>query len=263
MLLAKYLMGGEVDDDPRSVTFGNTTLGGNNYNIFGRLTPYVRAVAMHTTGERKTVKGEENIDDYGGTSRGKELWKLFRSKFHPAAGVASDFFSQERYDGSKFTVKDAAIDMFAPMSMTEVKKGLDQEGMLSLLKRGLPAITGIKVSNEKDFEKKVNIPEHITHNGEKVELSSSQKEEFEKLVTDKLSVWQTNLRNSSEYKSASAVDKDKLDKTIIQAAKNQSEDEMKEKYPDQFPKETHDQKREKKQKEKDLKYLKQKIGIPK
>jgi hypothetical protein len=263
LMVAAAYMGAKVDDDPKSVTFGNVKIGDNSYNIFGRFTPYVRYLWMMKTGQRRTASGIENIDDANGTSRAKETWKLFRGKFNPLAGVASDAWFDERYDGSKFTLKGAAQDLFVPMSIDDINKGINNDGLLKgVMLRGIPSALGVKVSNEKDFTRKMTVPDHFTSDGKKVDLSEAQQAEYEKAATEKLNEWTVNLKASSEYNAASKEDKAKLENVVFDAAKEFAEKQIKKTYKADF-KISHDEERQIELKKRNLEKLKKSIGIKK
>jgi hypothetical protein len=150
----------EVDSDPKSVTFGqvkniNT---GMAYNIFGRFTSVIRYIMMMITGERRIDEQGEKI------STGQESWKFFRGKFNPIAGIASDaLITRKTFDGKPYQFSDLPADLFLPISLGDVKKGLEQDGSMSLLTRGIPTFHGLKVMNERDFIP-ANLNELLTKN---------------------------------------------------------------------------------------------------
>ena len=138
----------EVDSDPKSVTFGQVkdNLTGMAYNVFGRFTSVIRYIMMMITGERRVDEQGEKI------SGGQESWKFFRGKFNPIAGIASDaLITKKTFDGKPYQLSDLPADLFLPISLSDVKKGLEQDGSISLLTRGIPSFHGLKVMNERDF----------------------------------------------------------------------------------------------------------------
>jgi hypothetical protein len=151
----------EVDLDPTSVTFGSVKdkKSGNSYNIFGRFTPIVRLIAVQMMGY-KTVNGKRiELNKGMGPSRGGEIAQFVRGKFTPAAGLATDVATQKDYSGQKFDIANVPKDLL-PMSVSEIKKGIEQNGASGLFTRGLASFYGVKVSNEQDFNKRsLKVPE--------------------------------------------------------------------------------------------------------
>ena len=138
----------EVDADPRSVTFGQVKdkITGDAFNIYGRFTSVVRYVTLMVLGV-KEIKGELKTVDTG-----KETFKFFRGKFNPVAGTASDaLITRKTYEGKPYELSDLPKDLFAPLSVQDIAKFLEQDGTISLLTKGFATFNGLKVMNEKDF----------------------------------------------------------------------------------------------------------------
>lgn len=157
--MAVVMSGGSFDDDPRSVTFGTIQFqkGGDRIRVFGRLTPYVRLIAMGMTGEKvKNGKVEVLGEKYGGSTKGGETLKFLRGKTTPFAGTFIDWYTGKMYDGKPFTYEQAGKNLVTPMTIRETMKALDQNGMSGIITRGIPSFFGFNISNEKDFEKAFN-----------------------------------------------------------------------------------------------------------
>jgi hypothetical protein len=143
----------EVDYDPTSVTFGQVrdTKNGWSYNIFGRFTPYVRYLTMMTM-RGKMIDGKPVKFDAK-----KETYKFFRGKAAPFTGVATDLMFSENFQGKKYTLDNKgqiASDLFEPLFVKEVREQMKIDGTDAILKRAIPSFVGIKVVNEKMYNKR-------------------------------------------------------------------------------------------------------------
>lgn len=143
----------EVDSDPTSVTFGQVrdTKNGWSYNIFGRFTPYVRYLAMMVL-RAKAINGKPVKFDAKA-----ETYKFFRGKAAPFAGVASDLAFSENFQGKKYTLDNKgqiASDLFEPLFIKELREQMKIDGTDAILTRAIPSFMGIKVVNEKMYDKR-------------------------------------------------------------------------------------------------------------
>lgn len=143
----------DVDYDPESVTFGQVkdTKNGWSYNIFGRFTPYVRYLAMMAM-KGKSINGKPVKFDAKA-----ETYKFFRGKASPFAGVATDLAFSENFQGKKYTLDNKgqiASDLFEPLFVKEVREQMKIDGTDAILTRAIPAFMGIKVVNEKMYDKR-------------------------------------------------------------------------------------------------------------
>jgi hypothetical protein len=143
----------EVDSDPESVTFGQVrdTKNGWSYNIFGRFTPYIRYLTMMTL-RAKAINGKPVKFDAKA-----ETYKFFRGKAAPFAGVASDLMFSENFQGKRYNLDDKgqiASDLFEPLFVKEVREQMKIDGTDAILTRAIPAFMGIKVVNEKMYDKR-------------------------------------------------------------------------------------------------------------
>ena len=144
--------GATVDNDPQSVTFGNIKFGTKSYNVFGRFNSMVRFVVQMMTGVKKQGNQQLDLDQQG---RGKPAMKFIRGKFTPAAGLVYDLWlnsGKNSFTREPITVSSLPNELLTPISVGNIKKGMDQDGSLSLLTRFLPEFEGIQVSDERDFE---------------------------------------------------------------------------------------------------------------
>ena len=143
----------EVDYNPESVTFGQVrdTKNGWSYNVFGRFTPYIRYLAMMTM-RGKMIDGKPVKFDAK-----KETYKFFRGKAAPFAGVATDLAFSENFQGKKYTLDNKgqiASDLFEPLFVKELRDQMKIDGTDAILTRGIPSFMGIKVVNEKMYDKR-------------------------------------------------------------------------------------------------------------
>jgi hypothetical protein len=143
----------EVDSDPTSVTFGQVrdTKNGWSYNIFGRFTPYVRYLAMMTL-RAKAINGKPVKFDAKA-----ETYKFFRGKAAPFAGVATDLAFSENFQGKKYSLDNKgqiASDLFEPLFLKELREQMKIDGTDAILTRAIPSFMGIKVVNEKMYDKR-------------------------------------------------------------------------------------------------------------
>lgn len=153
---AAALGGADVDYDPRSVTFGDVSIGSHHYNVFGRYTPVIKALVQYAWGGR-VKKGE--VQDLDSEKRGAKtrmgvVGGFFRGKMTPIAGVAYDLAEGKNYfTNEPFTWKDVPGALITPMSVKDLIEGWKNDGTWSILNRFLPAFEGLKVSDERDFQK--------------------------------------------------------------------------------------------------------------
>ena len=152
-LMAAYslLPNKEVDWNPESVTFGQVkdTESGWGYNIFGRITPIVRYIAMMTMLKKKVGEGKATAVDPL-----KETYKFIRGKMQPTAGIVSDVMMRKDFSGKPYKLSNVPSDLFEPLFINDLRQQLAIDGVSSLLTKGIPAFYGLKVSNEKMYDKR-------------------------------------------------------------------------------------------------------------
>ena len=152
-LMAAYalLPNKEVDFDPESVTFGQVkdTETGWGYNIFGRLTPVIRYIAMMTTLTKRISEDKAQVVDPL-----KESYKFLRGKMAPTAGIFTDVLMRKDFSGKPYKLSNVPRDLFEPLFINDLRKQLEVDGTASLLTKGIPAFYGMKVSNEKMYDKR-------------------------------------------------------------------------------------------------------------
>ena len=137
----------EVDYDPRSVTFGQLKQisTGESWNPYGRFTSVVRYLILMMLGVRY-IADEKLRADFK-----TETFKFFRGKMAPAYGLGLDLAFREGFDGQPLSFNDVAKDAVTPLALKDLKTYMEDDGTWGLITKGLPAITGIKVGTEKQF----------------------------------------------------------------------------------------------------------------
>jgi hypothetical protein len=143
----------EVDSDPISVTFGQVkdAVNGWAYGVYGRFTPYVRYLAMMTLRD-KVINGKPVKFDAKA-----ETYKFARGKAAPFTGVAADLMFSQNFQGKQYNLDDKgqiASDLFEPLFIKELREQMKIDGTEAILTRGIPAFMGIKVVNEKMYDKR-------------------------------------------------------------------------------------------------------------
>ena len=143
----------EVDSDPVSVSFSQVkdSVNGWAYNVFGRFTPYLRYISMMTLRD-KVINGKPVKFDAKA-----ETYKFFRGKAAPFTGVATDLMFSQNFQGKQYNLDDKgqiASDLFEPLFIKELREQMKIDGTEAILTRGIPAFMGIKVINEKMYDKR-------------------------------------------------------------------------------------------------------------
>jgi hypothetical protein len=137
----------EVDYDPRSVTFGQLKQisTGKSWNPYGRFTSVVRYLILMMLGVRYIGDDKMRADFK------TETFKFFRGKMAPAYGLGLDLAFREGFDGQPLSFNDVAKDAITPLAIKDLKTYLEDDGTWGLITQGLPALSGIKVGTEKQY----------------------------------------------------------------------------------------------------------------
>lgn len=159
VMAALAMRGWGVDKDPRSNTFGNVTSpdGNTKYNVFGRFSSLVKNIVQLGWGTRVESSGAVTDIDKTMGGRLQSLYKFARGKMTPAAGLFSDYWLNKKVN--TFTKQPISLepgslakDMLLPISLTDIKSSLEQDGTMALLTRFLPALEGIQVTDRRDYK---------------------------------------------------------------------------------------------------------------
>jgi hypothetical protein len=146
------LMGGEADLEPESVTFGDFKVGSKSYNLFGGFSQYVKLAAIMAMGERKIEGKEEDISDAKGKSRGDIGAKFMRGKVTPMMGVMIDLLYGKDFNNKPITAKEELIKLTTPLSLRDISKNFERDGLTSTFANGLISTVGINVKDDRDYE---------------------------------------------------------------------------------------------------------------
>ena len=213
----------EVDLDPHSVSFGTVKdkNSGNSYSVLGRYTSIIRMVSMLMTGEKKSGARTIELDDSKTFSnkRLEEVYKFGRGKFNPAAGEITDFIMQRTYDGKPYALTGSGERLFVPMSVTEIAKGLEQQGWAGIFKRGFPAFYGVKVTNQSDFANPLYTAEEINSNPTLSTIIQGQiyipaLKKIDEIELDKDAKHPSGQLSESEYKEYVQFKKDRFKEKV-------------------------------------------------
>ena len=175
---ALAMAGWDTDFDPRSNTFGSVSKGTKTYNVFGRYAGMVKTITQILTGNKKTKYGTTDLDEKGG--RGKVLGKFFRGKMTPFSGEAYDYIfnsKENSFTREPINLSTLPNDLLTPISLSDLKKGMEQDGSISLITRFLPAFEGVQVYDSRDFD------ESNKSSIERTAKDQIEKENKQKLMT--------------------------------------------------------------------------------
>lgn len=215
---ALAMNGWSVDSDPESDTFGFVKKGTKSYNVFGRYAGTVKTIVQLATGRKKTNDKVKDLDERDG--RGSVFGKFFRGKMTPAAGLAYDLWlngQKNSFTKEPILFETVHNDLLTPISIADLKKGMEQDGTISLLTRFLPAFEGLQVRDDRDFiDQDIKLPEWkflydnglklvrhkkdtlkpLNKKGEEVKITDEKYKEFtekrEKIVKDEVTLAMKN-----------------------------------------------------------------------
>jgi hypothetical protein len=86
-----------------------------------------------------------------------ETYKFFRGKVAPVVGVGTDLLFSKNFQNKNYSLDDKgqiASDLFEPLFVNELRQQMKIDGTEAILTRGIPAFVGIKVVNEKMYDKR-------------------------------------------------------------------------------------------------------------
>jgi hypothetical protein len=234
-----------VEDDPRSSDFAKIKQGQTRWNIWGGFQPYVRVAAQVGFGSSKSAGSgrvqELDGDAAFGRSRFDVLSSFVRGKLAPVPSSIVDLLGGRDAVGNKATPQSEAIEWVTPLGIGGVIDAWKERGYGSLYSVGLPSIFG--VGTQTYGERKKEAPQTIRHNGEKIELSSKQKKEWETFVNDKIEKDIKKLKTLPEYKALEKEEQLALETQVKRAANTSANKYIIERYKSQFPKETTEERK--------------------
>ncbi|HRP30444.1 MAG TPA: hypothetical protein PKV73_01065 [Agriterribacter sp.] len=170
MALAKYGLGAEVEDDPRSSDFGKIKDGNTRWDIWGGFQQYARVIAQVWTGERKSTNtGEIQVldgDGRFGHNRSDVASKFIRAKLAPVPAMVVDLSSGRNIVGEEIKLGQFKGDLvnpddrsgkpsvgageyaaqhFLPLNLTGLIDSWKDRGARSMLDVLIPATFGVGV----------------------------------------------------------------------------------------------------------------------
>lgn len=205
------LIGGEPEDDPRSVNFGKIKVGRRWIDASGSNGRFINLVASLITGEIKKsdtdIIKKLNDGSYKGDDRYQALSRWVRNKLSPWADFVVNALKGEDFLGEKFSLTKELTEMFIPMSMNDLfdaasGKETWDEALLGTTLNVL-GINSYIDTGEDDWSRnetkeilqfRASVSEDNFNEANKV-YNTLYREKFEKLI------------NSDEYKRKSDTDK--------------------------------------------------------
>jgi hypothetical protein len=242
--LAAYTLGGEVDDNPSSQTFLDIKMpDGKSYNISGGFSQYIRLLAQ-TVKNGQTKNGV--FQEFKGTKdSGSNMLHFLRGKLTPLAGVGIDLMTGKDYSGKDVTLLDEAKKLAIPLSMQNVAKDIEKDGLSALFNSTLPSFVGIGVKDEADFPgykfdektraflKKHQIPskmpsnKYVDKNGEETEMTDDEYKKYTQRISERVdaAVEEMEKNGITAKEETAEAYKDAFD-LILSDAKEFAKDEL-------------------------------------
>lgn len=149
------LAGADVEDDPRSASFGKMKFKGEKgepdttYDIWGGFVQYIRLAAQMLTGQVKNAKGTIEEIDTKNRNEGTVFMRFLRQKLAPVPATATDIISGYDFMGERTDWKKEMLRML-PLTPLDIATAVKDEGVKSLFTVGVPATFGIGVNRYKD-----------------------------------------------------------------------------------------------------------------
>lgn len=178
LALAKYGLGLDVEDDPRSSDFGKIKDKNTRWDIWGGFQPYARVITQLATGERKTQReGVYEIDKKFGQNRTDVLGSFFRGKLAPIPSLAWDLIGGRTQGGQKIEKRfdipfykadnpsvndidytDEAIQHLIPLLGQDIYSAMQDQGVKALFTAGVPSTFGVGVQTYQPYVPKPKPP---------------------------------------------------------------------------------------------------------
>jgi hypothetical protein len=171
-------------------------------------------------------------------------------------------FAKQRADlrkGEEYDLQDEMTNLAIPMFAQDLSDIYKENP--DLVATGLTILGMMGASIRVQEDQITKIPNKIKAADKTVELKGKQYEEYEALAKGKIIEYQAALLSTNEYVVASKEEKEKLDEMVRNAGIKWATEQMREKYPDLLPEKTDEEKELEKEKNKELKYLKEELGI--
>lgn len=127
------MAGGTVEDDPRHPDFGKIKMGNTRIDPLFGLAQWTRLLAAEISGERKTSKGREipirGKVPFGQPTGADVAFNFARTKLSPTVGASVSLAAGKDPVGKKFTLEDALIQSFVPITYGDILKAMEEQGV--------------------------------------------------------------------------------------------------------------------------------------
>lgn len=133
VLSLAYMMGAEIETDPRSSDFAKIKIGNTRLDPLAGLAQVITLIARVTTGETKTLSGDymslRGEDARYGTGVPNVVGRFLRTKFAPVPGAGMDLLAGEDVVGNEVTPATAAAKAIIPMSFRDIYEAIKDLGL--------------------------------------------------------------------------------------------------------------------------------------
>lgn len=149
--LAKYGLGMDVEDDPRSADFMKPKVGNTRYDFLGGFQQYIRLGAQLITGETKNAKGKMKSltsGDFGQPTRRDVAVQFGLNKLAPIPAFISDWLEGKDATGKKFKMTDELANHLIPLAIQDMTDAYKEWGMAGI-PMAAPSIFGVGVQTYK------------------------------------------------------------------------------------------------------------------
>lgn len=128
------LVGGDIEEDPRSPDFGKLKFGNRRLDVLMGHGQIIRLMAQLTTGKTKTGRGEivalrGDEKKYGGQDIESILGRFLRSKLSPQFGFAMNLITGETMLGEEVTLLNSATQMAYPITYGDIYDVMKEDGV--------------------------------------------------------------------------------------------------------------------------------------
>jgi hypothetical protein len=122
LTIANAVDPGSVELDPRSSDFGKIKVGDTRFDVAGGMSSLVTlASRLGTMSSKSTTSGKVyplNSGDFGSRTGVDVALDFITGKFAPLPAVVRDYLKGENFQGDKPTLKSSAVNLFAPLPIT-------------------------------------------------------------------------------------------------------------------------------------------------
>jgi hypothetical protein len=160
--IAKYMLGMDVETDPRSPDFMKAKIGNTRYDFMAGYSQYIRLGAQILTDSTITGKGEERgltaNEGYRAPTRRDVAIKFFLNKLAPVPSLVSDWMEGSDPVGEPFEWKQAIKTRMLPMASQDIAEAVEEWGPIGAA-MGIPGLFGWSAQT---YEPKGKEPEPVS-----------------------------------------------------------------------------------------------------